>query len=288
MFYESEVKIESLGDYINEVLRLVVPEQGGRNFFQWYRGHADKEWCLIPKTQRGFIGSEEELFRKERFYTNDFQSRASILPFSKPQMSEFASWLTLMQHYGLPTRLLDWSRSPLIALFFAVSDKEHCELDACIWILAPGILNASEQLEKPTIIDGVEYENAYIYNMSHKTILTMIHTAFRRWKLSSNPNAITPDDRKFDHRFYAVKEKIAACYPVEADNRVYNQLSTFTVHNSAKKLTDICDESALRRITIPHSIKEKLLYELSVCGITKNYIFPDYENLAEEIKRLHG
>lgn len=286
MFYESDVIIENLGDYINEVIRLKF-KVDDHEYFQWYRGHANKSWDLIPKVQRGFIGNEEELFRKERYLTNDFQARASIFSSSKPPLNEYTNWLTLMQHYGLPTRLLDWSRSPLVALYFAVSDNNENENDACIWILTPGKLNADEQLEKPTKIDGIEYQNSYLYNMSHKTIFTMIYTAFRRWKFSSNPEATTADDIKFDHRFNNLTGKIAACYPTEADGRVYNQLSTFTVHNSSKKLISFCDDSTLLCITIPNQMKKRLLYELSVCGITQSYIYPDLEHLANEIKELH-
>jgi len=284
MFYDSEARIESIGDYIREIIRLRVKNEKGCEFFQWYRGHADKSWELLPKVQRGFTSEDEELFRKERYYTNDFQARASVFQSQKPQLNEYANWLTLMQHYGLPTRLLDWSRSPLVALYFAISDENEYEKDACVWILTPGKLNALEKLEKPSCINGKEYENSFIYNMAHKTISTMIFTAFRRWELSSNPDAITPDDKKFDHRFENLKGKIAACYPTEADSRVYNQYAAFTVHNSSKRLIDLCDDSILLRITIPHKKKKELLYELSVCGITQSYIYPDLEHLSNEIK----
>lgn len=294
MFYESKVTINCLGDYIEETARLrkkgnvegmTRSRRNGNGFFQWYRGHADESWELVPKVQRGFKGSnDEELFRKERYYTNDFQARASVLLSShQPKMNEYASWLTLMQHYGIPTRLLDWSRSPLVALYFAVSSEAHSEKDACIWILTPERLNESEKLEKPTEIEGKQYENSFIYNMAHNTIYTMIYTAFRRWHLSSEPTAITPDDRKFDHRFNTLKDKIAACFPTEADGRVYNQLAAFTVHNSLRKLAEECDVSTLARIIIPCNLKKKLLSELDVCGITESYIYPDLEHLAKEI-----
>lgn len=282
MFYESQVTINCLGDYIEEMAKL---RSEGKGYFQWYRGHADISWELVPKVQRGFKGSnDEELFRKERYYTNDFQSRASVLlSSSQPKMNEYASWLTLMQHYGIPTRLLDWSRSPLVALYFAVFDERYREADACIWILTPGRLNALEKLEKPTELKGKKYENSFIYNMAHNTISTMIFTAFRRWDLSDDIEARTPDDMKFNHRFEALKDKIAACYPTEADGRVYNQLAAFTVHNSLRKLTEECDVSTLSRITIPCHLKRKLLYELDVCGITESYVYPDLEHLAKEI-----
>ena len=288
MFYDSEVCINNIGEYINEILRLQVFEDD-KIYLHWYRGHADKTWDLIPKVQRGFFDDDEQLFRKERYYTNDFQARASTIPTinSKPKLNEYANWLTLMQHYGLPTRLLDWSRSPLISLYFAVFDVKECEKDACVWILTPGKLNKSQHFHKPTLINGNVYENSYIYNMAHNTITTMIYSAFRSWDLSDNPDAITPEDRKFDHRFNNLAGKIAACYPTEADMRVYNQYSTFTVHNSSKKLIDICDRSTLLRVTIPCESKERLLYELSICGITQDYIFPDWEHLAHVIKDWH-
>lgn len=286
-FYESRVTINCLGDYIEEIAKIRNESEG---FFQWYRGHADLSWELVPKIQRGFKGdNSEELFRKERYYTNDFQSRASVLlSSSQPKMNEYASWLTLMQHYGIPTRLLDWSRSPLVALYFAVSDEVNNERDGCIWILTPGKLNESEKLEKPTEFEGRQYENSFIYNMAHNTIFTMIYTAFRRWDLSSNKRAITPSDRKFNHRFKNLKNKIAACYPTEANGRVYNQLAAFTVHNSLRKLAEECDISTLARITIPCNLKKKLLYELDVCGITESYIYPDLEHLAKEINNRYS
>lgn len=288
MFYSSKAAINSLGDYdyINEIVKLNISNDYSQNFFQWYRGHADIDWELMPKIQREFFNNDEELFRKERFYTNNFQARASILKLTKPKLDEYANWLALMQHYGLPTRLLDWSRSPLVALYFAVSDKHNVKNDACVWVLAPGKLNSLEELEKPTYVDGKLYNNSFIYNMAHKTILTMIFTAFRRWELSGNSDAITPDDKKFSHRFNAPKNKIAACYPTEADDRVYNQHAAFTVHNSLRKLTEFCDEATLLRITIPHEKKQGLLNELSICGITQSYIYPDLEHLASEIKEL--
>jgi len=63
----------------------------------------------------------------------------------------------------------------------------------------------------------------------------MIYPAFRRWKFSSVPEAITPEDKKFSHRFEDLEDKIAACYPTEPDGRVYNQFAAFTVHNSTKR-----------------------------------------------------
>jgi len=286
MSSDSQAVVTNLGDFINEIIKLEDPEHRDTTYFQWYRGHADLSWELIPKVQRKPFNNEEELFHRERKLTNDFQLRASVLPMPsvKPKLNEYASWLTLMQHYGLPTRLLDWSRSPLVALYFAVYEKSIWEKDACVWVLNPGRLNLSENIEEPTLQNDKKYGDSYIYNMSHDAINTMIYSAFKHWDLSDNLDAITPSDKKFDYYFNVLKGKIAACYPIEADSRVYNQYSVFTVHNSLRKLTEFCESSTLKRLTIPSKYKRRLSYELSVCGITQNYVFPDFENLARIIK----
>lgn len=287
MAYVEQFSIDSLGNYVDTLDKIHERQaHEGKAPFLWYRGHGDKSWELVPKVQRGFSGEDEALFRRERGYTNDFQSRAKLFYHAAPPLDDFSSWLTLMQHYGLPTRLLDWSRSPLIALFFALSDPDTKDKDACIWILNPGRLNASQEIEHDSQVGGKKYKNEFIYNTTHKVIQTMIYTAFRRWAVSNEPDEVTPDDKKFDYHYQSLLGKIAACYPTEADARVYNQQAAFTVHNSSKKLTDICDELTLQRVIIPNESKPRLHWELELCGITESYIFPDLEHLAAELTRI--
>ena len=286
-YFVSNRNIRRLSDYIDAISELRARD---RNYYKtlhrWYRGHASMSWNLIPKIQRELENaSTEDFFRRERDLVNNFQIRASILSASQPSLTDFAAWLTIMQHYGVPTRLLDWSRSPLVALYFALNQTILDE-DGCVWMLLPEKLNASQRLEAPSIVDDKEYINAFVYSMAHNTITKMIYTAFRRWELSSNGEAITPDDKKFDHRFRTLSDKIAACYPIEADGRIYNQYAAFTVHNTSRLLIDACDDDFLMQIIIPADSKKQLLDDLAVCGITESIIFPDYEHLANELRRV--
>src|ERR1044072_5603081 len=101
----------------------------------WYRGHGDSGYYLLPSFMRAAHGLE-----KEKFLFNSFQK------FSKRIFQERESeWETLfeMQHYGIPTRLIDWSETFGIALFFAAYYQKSDDglKDAAIYLLNPNTLN---------------------------------------------------------------------------------------------------------------------------------------------------
>jgi len=96
----------------------------------WFRGHGDADWKLTPKL---YLGADEEEIRHE------FQSRALQLIQNRFPADRW-EWYFLMQHYGAPTRLLDWTENVLVALYFAVEDHPGTH-DAAVWILDPDWLN---------------------------------------------------------------------------------------------------------------------------------------------------
>jgi hypothetical protein len=109
----------------------------------WYRGQDRANWGLIPKIYRDeFLEADED----EIYF--EFDSRGRQLHTGGLPEDRWEKYF-LMQHYGAPTRLLDWTDNPLVALFFAVdrfekvgaSPRSEKPEDAAVWVLDPSWLN---------------------------------------------------------------------------------------------------------------------------------------------------
>ena len=128
----SESEVTSLDDL---VLMLSRPHLAG----QFFRGQSNESWQLLPSLDRLLlkaIGPDATYEAFESSTIGLFKRHASTVLSSLPDDDDFLSWLTLMQHFGAPTRLLDWTESPFVALYFAVVDLDP-EVSAALWVLNP-------------------------------------------------------------------------------------------------------------------------------------------------------
>ena len=240
---------------IDELLQFVSTLYEKHGLRLWYRGEENASLTLVPSIQRS-----QKRIDAERYITNDFYIRARQILDNPPEKHNYASWVSLMQHYGLPTRMLDWSQSPLVAVFFATETyKQTPDIDACVWVLAPGLLNEREG-----------FGNC-IYPIDADTTQEMLPPAF-----------------KHAHHNPELKGKILACSSTENNLRMYAQHSNFTVHNSPDRLEDICDENMLYKIIIPCERKEYFIESLRVFGITQGAIYPDLDHISSDLKDSYG
>ncbi len=157
-----------------------------------------------------------------------------------------------MQHYGLPTRLLDWSESPLVALYFAVNEQPS--IPGAIWGLATIGLNEEETTTRS---------------------LFMANNELVIQQLKDITNPIT---EKTTDYILAIPNK-------EFDIRHIMQQSVFTIHGRANPINKIENNSKfLVKYEIPAELKNKLLVDLRSLGISETFLFPDLEHLASDIK----
>lgn len=103
-----------------------------------YRGHANADWALQSSLERiiGEKWSSDEARRFEDFSLAQFQSKFHLYDHENVQPESKLAWLSIMQHYGVPTRLLDFTESPYVALYFALeSYNPHAHSDFAIFAL---------------------------------------------------------------------------------------------------------------------------------------------------------
>lgn len=242
----ADKKITSISDMIKE-LRTVCDTKRGP---AWYRGHADASWKLQPNFDR------LQRTSKETELLSRFRQNANLLLSQAPALPNDFGWMFLMQHYGVPTRLLDWSESPLVALYFAIVDKNPKTLakDAALWILYPMELNAHSTAEQVYI---PSFEDEWLANYSV--------TQYSKGK----DNGILP----------------IGAIATRNNPRIQAQLGVFTIsHRKKTPIEEIEKGKHCIKLIIPKEAKQKLNDELRILGITKFQIFPELASIGESLK----
>ena len=225
--------------------------------FPWFRGQSDYQWSLMPSLYRCSIDPI-----LEREITRDFKLLSPNYLNKEPACD--LEWLFIMQHYGLPTRLMDWTEGSLNALFFAVSDYEKAH-NAAVWILDPWSLNdVSIKQESIPIAD---------------------HPDLRAYELIQN------------HRI--IEREVTAELPVavrsnRATPRIIAQRGQFTIHGSIREGLDSIVKSngfndvRLGKIKIDGKCKKSLFRELYLSGVSNSKLFPELNGLSLEIRHRYS
>tara|TARA_R110001599_G_scaffold26612_16_gene93891 strand:- start:3198 stop:3956 length:759 start_codon:yes stop_codon:yes gene_type:complete len=221
----------------------------------WFRGHARQSFKLLPSVARNDKALQREQLLSKRFKQNAYPFRIS------PPQDEW-EWLFLMQHYGIPTRLLDWTESPLVALYFAVhdADEKHDEEDACIWVLQP---------EK--------------YNFEIPRLQPSVSVDIPCFGVDPVLEDYRPDK--------IALERMSNKLPVAAiahrkNERIMAQLGVFTImHRDMTPLEELGD-AYLAKLRIPSDAKEALRKELAALRINRLSLFPELVSVAEVTKEL--
>jgi hypothetical protein len=116
-----------------------------------FRGQADAAWPLSSTLTRYFTAfgiPQQEWELREQRALRIFKRKATHFLTHVPALEDDFEWMALMQHHGAPTRLLDFTWSPYVAVFFAL---ERAERDASVWALNPAEFPAVGELGRFTL-----------------------------------------------------------------------------------------------------------------------------------------
>jgi hypothetical protein len=234
---------------IGELIEILKTDYSSFSEDLWYRGQSNFDWKLSPGLMRlSEAPSEGTLLTR-------FKQSAGMLINASPK-DEF-DWLFLMQHYGVPTRLLDWTESPLAALYFAVDEeKDFC--DAALWALKPTELNKIANISTTERNFIPSFDDVELQNYSVQT-------------LSSNP-----------------RNKLAPIATIATRNspRIQAQLGVFTIHHlDNRPIEDFCNQQEITKYRIPADSKKIIRKELALLSFSKFTLFPELASIGEILKK---
>lgn len=221
----------------------------------WFRGQANSSWNLLPSLARKSKTSKAESALIKRFKQN-------ALPHLTGRPASEWEWMFLMQHYRLPTRLLDWTESPLTALYFAVQNHNNSinRQDGALWCLNPVELNQHANIRFESNIEIPAFD--------HDDILDNYLPSRIASETTSELNPI-------------------AAIALRNSPRIAAQLGTFTItHRTHLKLESLGDKKHVWRLIIPSDKKENLLQELAHLRINQLTLFPELDSVAAAAKEF--
>lgn len=175
-------------EFQRDLLRIVQADNTGRFIF---RGQRREEWKLEPSLKRGLdvsLASQDVVDRHRKSFLEALKGRRGTHP---PDINHDQLW-ALGRHFGLQTPLLDWTRSPYVALFFAFAGANPNAYTGRRVVFA---LNTVRIAEKTTelqdqgatiddlieLVDASSHENSRLLSQSGLFTRTMPHIDIQSW-----------------------------------------------------------------------------------------------------------
>ena len=263
---------------LTEFVEVVEWLQSAHDGPLWYRGCGRLQFELSPSLFRhGNSRTKADLIRLEKDLINRFEERSETFNISRNTHNSHWALLFLMQHYRVPTRLLDWTENPLVALYFALSsahqervshDVDHYPGSACVWVLRPDQWNEAVRRKRGG--------DRRIFAHREREVSVYEPT-------SESPS--WADD---------IELNPVAIFGVHNSPRIIAQKGVFTVFGGGPSSMEMChkvntlDPNLLVRIEIDRRAIHALRHSILNHGITESMVFPDLEGLAMELRRTFG
>lgn len=238
---KNKIVIKSLCDYI-ETINII--KNNSENVFI-YRGQNNKYFPLLPSLYRktSYAINEENIIQ-------DFKLKAEAYFNQEMELFDNIDMIALMQHYGIPTRLLDFTESPLIALYFALEKvtSDMYNVAPCVYCIN---INSFSHNKNGCIFSSKQVQSQDIKKIFKYTKGTCVFT------------------------------------PKLKNKRLTAQKSIFVLFNENTPLELIINSEDIIKLEINRKDINKIKEEINNIGITPSVVYPDFTGLAEEIKKPH-
>lgn len=243
-----------------------------------FRGLSDTSYPLETSLIRlggPYWELEKHLLRNFRKYA---QSVAG-------ELGSFWHLLAVAQHHGLPTRLLDWTYSPYVALHFATANLNKFQTDGVIWIV--NFQKAHERLP-PALRELLTSEGAQALTVE---LLT---------SLKPHADSLAPEGSSFREFVETLTEFdglatdgefLLFFEPPSIDDRIVNQFALFSVMPNPRRNVDdwlVKNPDLFRRVRIPADLKWECRDKLDQCNITERVFFPGLDGLSSWLRRHYS
>ncbi|KZR57167.1 FRG domain-containing protein [Pseudobacillus badius] len=233
----------------NNLLNEVADFQSG-SLTTWFRGQSSSDFKLNSGLYRNKIDDAKSYLATERSYYSYFQR----MGYAHHQEDDW-NLLFIMQHHGVLTRLLDWSESFSVALFFAY-ENWNFKQDCAVWILDPLRLNEKVLNEKKFYIPAEKYQD------------------------------LMDIDKPGFH------DNSLALFPMRNNARIISQQGMFTLQGKLGVPLEeefegaLIDNGILKKVKITPNLKKDVERFLKTTGTSSFSMFPDLDGLAKYINKL--
>ena len=254
---EPSLPIMTLG-HITQTAEDMIQEGAGGSYS--FRGQGDATWPLEPRLGRTVRGSgltAKQVLKLESSMRQQFEAHAHL--YLEPSVlaeDDFIAWWSLMQHHEAPTRLLDWTASPQVALYFAVVDEP--DKDGAVWFFHSGALREMMKQQCSTYFDQ---------------IMPNIKKLEEECTLPDAPETLYTVQRiRHTSRMVAQQGMFTLCTQVLSDHgRI--------IANALRDKT-----ASFGRWIIQRQDKNKLLFALRAANITASALFPGIDGIGRSLQ----
>ena len=237
-----KIYVRSLSEY----LKVIQSFETNSSLSPLFRGQSLK-WPLLPKLGRYHLLKSETRYLAEKKMLSDLKRMSTLFLETIPETE--LEWLSIAQHYGMATRMLDWTLNPLVALWFSVSESPNSSFKSgevsCFY---------------PNVDDIISDLNIIPFNVTKIMVYFPKHVSQR----------------------IIAQNGCFTIHPYIPTNSTYaeNEKDNFLTMNSKN-----CNSNYLMfNISIKNKYFQKIRFELNKYGINNSSMFPDLNGLCRHVE----